>query len=150
MLTPTALLIAALLGDSANVYDGRANQTHVAIPRIDSTVVIDGHLDEPVWSRAARLTGFSQYQPVDGRPAEEPTEVRVWYSADAIYFGIKATEIHGDVVRATHANRALRTICRTPLIVLAAESSTRFTRPPNTGDCASVANFTPGGRASMP
>ncbi|HZK77651.1 MAG TPA: DUF5916 domain-containing protein, partial [Gemmatimonadaceae bacterium] len=32
-------------------------------------------------------------------------EVRVWYSADAIYFGIKATEIHGDVVHATHANR---------------------------------------------
>src|SRR6476620_5094825 len=105
MLIPTALLAASLLGDSANIYDGRANQTHVAIPRIDSTVVIDGHLDEPVWSRAARLTGFSQYQPVDGRPAEEPTEVRVWYAPDAIYFGIKATEIHGDVVRAPHANR---------------------------------------------
>lgn len=101
----TALLAAALLGDSALVYDGRSNQTHVAIPRIDSTVVIDGRLDEPVWSHAARLTGFSQYQPVDGRPAEEPTEVRVWYAADAIYFGVKATEVHGDVVHATHANR---------------------------------------------
>jgi hypothetical protein len=105
MLIPTALLAASLLGDSANIYDGRANQTHVAIPRIDSTIVIDGRLDEAVWSRAARLTGFSQYQPVDGRPAEEPTEVRVWYSSDAIYFGIKASEIHGDVVHATRANR---------------------------------------------
>jgi hypothetical protein len=28
--------------------------------------------------------------------------------------------------------------------------STLFTRPPNTGDCASVAIFTPAGRASMP
>src|SRR5207253_130562 len=55
--------------------------------------------------RAARLTGFSQYQPVDGRPADEPTEVLVWYAPDAIYFGIKAREIHGNVVRATHANR---------------------------------------------
>src|SRR5262252_7575534 len=38
-----------------------------------------------------------------------------------------------------------RTICRTPLTAFAAASSTRFTRPPNTGDCASVAIFTPGG-----
>jgi hypothetical protein len=104
MLIP-AILALALMGDSGLVYDGRTNHTHVAIPRIDTTVTVDGHLDEPVWSRAARLTGFSQYQPVDGRPAEEPTEVLVWYAPDAIYFGIKASEIHGDVVRATHANR---------------------------------------------
>ena len=101
----TALLAMTLLQDSGLVYDGRANRTRVAIPRIEATVTIDGRLDEPVWSRAARLTGFSQYQPVDGRPAEEPTEVLVWYGPDAIYFGIKASEIHGDVVHATHANR---------------------------------------------
>lgn len=100
-----AFLAATLMQDSSLVYDGRANRTHVAIPRIDTVATIDGHLDEQVWSRAAQLTGFSQYQPVDGRPAEEPTEVRVWYGADAIYFGIKATEIHGDVVHATQANR---------------------------------------------
>jgi hypothetical protein len=100
----SALLAAALLADSA-VYDGRANNIKVDIPRIDSSAVIDGNLTETAWSRAARLTGFSQYQPVDGRPAEEPTEVLVWYAADAIYFGIRAREIHGDVVRATKANR---------------------------------------------
>jgi hypothetical protein len=104
MLLP-ALLAAFVISDSLSVYDGRANRTRVEIPRIDSVAVIDGIIDEPVWSRAARLTGFSQYQPVDGRPAEEPTEVLVWYSADAIWFGIKAREIHGNVVRATKANR---------------------------------------------
>src|SRR6202162_1686361 len=101
----TTLVAAALLQDSALVYNGRANRIHVDVPRIDATANIDGNLDEPVWKRAARLTGFSQYQPVDGRPAEEPTEVLVWYSPDAIYFGIRAREIHGNVVRATHANR---------------------------------------------
>jgi len=100
-----ALLAVSLLGDSTTVYDGRSGRIRVDIPRIDSAATIDGFLNEPVWSEAARLTGFSQYQPVDGRPAEEPTEVRVWYSADAIWFGIKATEIHGNVVRATKANR---------------------------------------------
>jgi hypothetical protein len=99
----TVLAAAAFVADST--YDGRANRTRVDIPRIDTTAVIDGALTDPVWQRAAILNGFSQYQPVDGRPAEEPTEVRVWYSSDAIWFGIRATELHGDVVRATNANR---------------------------------------------
>ena len=101
----TALIAVALLQDSAAVYDGRANRIHIDVPRIDTVVNIDGSLDEPVWRRAARLNGFSQYQPVDGRPAAEPTEVLVWYAPDAIYFGIRARELHGNVVRATHANR---------------------------------------------
>src|SRR6478752_2681735 len=101
----TTLAAVALLQDSLPAYDGRANRIHVDVPRIDATANIDGNLDDTVWRRAARLTGFSQYQPVDGRPADEPTEDLVWYSADAIYFGIRAREIHGNVVRATHANR---------------------------------------------
>src|SRR6476620_289952 len=100
-----ALVTAVVLQDSSVVYDGRANRVHVEIPRIESAVTIDGNLDEPGWRRVARLTGFSQYQPVDGLPAVEPTEVLTWYAPDAIYFGIKAREIHGNVVRATHANR---------------------------------------------
>ena len=99
------MIAVALLQDSAGVYDGRANRIHIDVPRIDTVVNIDGSLDEPVWRRAARLDGFSQYQPVDGRPADEPTEVLVWYAPDAIYFGIRARELHGNVVRATHANR---------------------------------------------
>ncbi|MEP6551638.1 MAG: DUF5916 domain-containing protein, partial [Gemmatimonadales bacterium] len=103
MLLHALLLIA--MQDSTATYDGRANRIHVAVPRMDASVTVDGNLDEPVWRQAARLTGFSQYQPVDGRAADEPTEVLVWYSPDAINFGIRAREIHGNVVRATHANR---------------------------------------------
>ncbi|HEY0243820.1 MAG TPA: DUF5916 domain-containing protein [Gemmatimonadaceae bacterium] len=99
------LLAVSLTADSAAVFDGRANRVHVDVPRIDSAAVVDGVMNEHVWSKAARLTGFSQYQPVDGRPAEEPTEVLVWYSADAVWFGIKAKEVHGNVIRATKANR---------------------------------------------
>src|SRR4029078_496621 len=102
MLAPI-LLAASLLMDST--YDGRANRIHIDVPRVDTTAAIDGVLDEPVWTKAARLTGFSQYQPVDGRPAEELTEVLVWYSPEAIWFGIRAREIQGNVVRATKANR---------------------------------------------
>jgi len=99
------LTVVGMQQDTGQVYSGRLRQLAVPIPRLDTTIVVDGRLDEAVWAGAARLTGFSQYQPVDGQPAEDPTEVRVWYGSDAIYFGIRATELHGDVVRATRANR---------------------------------------------
>ena len=102
-LAAAALLFIAQIGQDS--WDGRGERLRVTIPRIDTAAVVDGRLDEAVWARAARLTGFSQYQPVDGRPADEPTEVLVWYAADAIWFGIRARELHGDVVRATRANR---------------------------------------------
>ena len=78
--------------------------TEVTIPRLVAEVKVDGRLDEAVWDHAIRLTGFHQYQPVDGRPAELTTEVLVWYAPDAIYFGVRA---HADpaTVRATVADR---------------------------------------------
>ena len=71
---------------------------------LDATIVVDGVLDEAVWSRARLLTGFSLYQPVDERPAPDSTEVLVWYSTSAIHFGIRAFEPHG-AVQATLAER---------------------------------------------
>ncbi len=105
MLPALALLAILQVPDSGPSFSGLEHQLHVRLPRIDTTITVDGVLDEPVWRRAARLVGFSQYQPVDSRPAEEPTEVLVWYSPTAIYFGIRAREAHGDVVHATHADR---------------------------------------------
>jgi hypothetical protein len=108
MLLPLSpLLIGILLhaGDSTGrVYNGRQRQLTVAIPRYAVTITVDGVLDEPVWGEAALLTGFSSYSPVDGKPAEDSTEVLVWYSATAIYFGIRAFEAHGSV-HATLADR---------------------------------------------
>ena len=86
------------------VVAGRGGPT-VTIPRIEATVQVDGRLDEPPWSQAARLGGFSQFQPVDGRPAEEQTEVLVWYSPEAIHFGIVAHDSQPASIRATVADR---------------------------------------------
>jgi hypothetical protein len=93
------------LAQQPAVYDGRAHQIDVRIPRIDGDAVIDGRLDDAAWTQAARLTGFSQYRPVDSRPAEDSTVVLVFYSPTAIHFGIRAYEAHGAVVRATLADR---------------------------------------------
>lgn len=86
------------------VYNGRADQISAHAPRVDTSLTVDGRLDEPVWGRAAVLTGFSEYSPADNRPSPDSTEVLVWYSRTAIYFGIRAFEPHG-AVRATLADR---------------------------------------------
>lgn len=90
--------------EAGGVHDGRQGQLQVQIPRIETEITVDGVLDELVWSEAARLTGFSHFQPIEGVPAVDSTEVLVWYSPTAIHFGIKAREPHGEV-HATLADR---------------------------------------------
>ena len=83
-----------------------APSSAVTIPRSDAQeIAVDGVLDEPAWQQAARLAGFHQYQPVDGRPAEETTEVRVFYTPAAIVFGILAYDREPGAIRATVADR---------------------------------------------
>ncbi len=93
---PLALLLAVPLAAQAPT---------VTIPRVEAATTVDGVLDEPVWREAARLDGFHQYRPVDSRPAEDSTVVLVWYSPDAIHFGILAYDRDPAGVRATTADR---------------------------------------------
>lgn len=88
----------------AKTYDGRAGALDVEPPRIESSIEVDGKLDEAVWSQAAVLAGFSRYAPVDGAPADNATDVLVWYSPSAMHFGVRAAAPPGSV-RATLADR---------------------------------------------
>jgi hypothetical protein len=100
---PLATLLLQLQAAVAPI-PGRGSPA-VTIPRIEAEIEVNGRLDEPVWSQAARLGGFSQYQPVDGRPAEERTEVLVWYSPTAIHFGIVAWDRDPRGIRASVSDR---------------------------------------------
>lgn len=89
---------------SRAAYVGVRGETEISAPRLEQQAEIDGFLDEPVWLEAAILTGFSQYEPVDQRPAADTTQVLVWYSPTGIYFGIRAFDASGSV-NATLADR---------------------------------------------
>ena len=52
------------------------------------SIVLDGRLDEGVWKRAVPAADFIQQDPNNGQPATEQTEVRIAYSADALYMGV--------------------------------------------------------------
>ena len=70
----------------------------------DSDVVVDGSLDESVWQNAVKMNRFNNFLPVDGSLADDDADILIWYSKEAIYFGIRANANPGEV-RSTLADR---------------------------------------------
>ena len=56
--------------------------------QVDTAPVIDGIIDESVWSQAETLTNFTQSEPLEGQPATEKTEVRILFDETALYVGV--------------------------------------------------------------
>ena len=103
--------------------DGRRQMQAV---QATSPIVIDGALDEEVWTRAVPATDFIQADPLEGQPATEITEVRVAYDADYLYIAALCRD--ADPVRhcrqrdpqglrrprSGHVRSAARHVCRSP------------------------------------
>jgi hypothetical protein len=88
LTVPAVALIA-----SATVAEG---QTPLIRPALDATrvsrpPVIDGKLEDPAWLNAARITDFSQMEPVDGAAATEQTEV--WVATIVAIYTSRSTRI---------------------------------------------------------
>jgi hypothetical protein len=52
--------------------------------------LLDGHLNEPVWSRADSITQFTQRDPAEGEPASERTVVRFLGTDAGLWVGLWA------------------------------------------------------------
>lgn len=72
-----------LLPITLTAQDVRTVNAH----QIDTSIRIDGFLDEDAWSRAEIATDFRQFTPDEGAPATQQTEVRILYGEGAIYVG---------------------------------------------------------------
>ena len=87
-------------------YHGSDGQLNVPSPKLaDAEISIDGVADEAAWLNAPVLTGFTQFDPVEGVPATQRTEARVLLTDDAIYFSVKAYDDVEGGVRATLGDR---------------------------------------------
>jgi hypothetical protein len=62
-------------------------QKTIQTERISVPIAIDGVLDEPFWQTAEIAKDFTQIKPIAGKTASQPTEVRVVYDDESIYFG---------------------------------------------------------------
>ncbi len=55
--------------------------------RIPTSPEMDGKLDEDVWNHVPSLTDFLQWNPHNGQPASQRTEVKICYDDRALYIG---------------------------------------------------------------
>jgi len=75
-----------------------------SIPRFEAAPVIDGKLDDNIWTSAAVFKDFYQTQPGDNIAPSKPTEVFVGYDSKFLYLGFHAFD-EPDKVFATIAKR---------------------------------------------
>ncbi|MDZ7717679.1 MAG: DUF5916 domain-containing protein [Balneolaceae bacterium] len=62
-------------------------KTSVNAHQIESSVSIDGRLDEEAWNQAEIATDFRQFSPDEGEVSTQNTEVRILYGDGGIYVG---------------------------------------------------------------
>ncbi|MBI5384136.1 MAG: carbohydrate binding family 9 domain-containing protein [Verrucomicrobia bacterium] len=86
MLTAGLLSAAVLFGLTCQA---EVERPFLQIPHTENPPSIDGRLDDPCWRTAAVLTNFTQVLPLEGAPPSEGTEVRVLYTREQLFFGIR-------------------------------------------------------------
>ena len=84
-------LLRAEVPDSAATPKLTVHAVHITEP-----VVIDGMLNEPVWSKDDGISTFRQLDPVEGAPASQTTTVHVAYDDAAIYIGARCVDTAPD------------------------------------------------------
>jgi len=67
---------------------GGTSSKSIVASRLNSSITIDGLLDEQGWRTAVPVSGFTQYDPEEGAAATEATVVRALYDNDALYIGV--------------------------------------------------------------
>ena len=101
-LLSTAML-AALLAPAVSAQDsetGGENLKTVQMIRSEFRPVIDGRLDEEVWSSAVIVEDFHQVQPNEYAQPAEPTIVYLFHDNEALYVGARLWESDPDAVTA--------------------------------------------------
>jgi hypothetical protein len=72
---------------SAIPYTDSLTRNLIRVQRVDSSIKVDGILDETMWSQVPYGSGFTQLDPNPGVPSGFRTEIRVLYDDNAIYIG---------------------------------------------------------------
>jgi hypothetical protein len=82
-----------------------AKEVEIIITRTDHPPSIDGNLDDPAWSGVVPVTGFMQYNPVEGIAPSESTELYIAYDRDNFYLAFRCYDSHAREIRATMTQR---------------------------------------------
>lgn len=78
--------ICILLGIHTIAYSLNNNKQTIEIKKVEQGPKIDGILDDDIWVNAPVAKDFIQYEPYNGHTPSLPTEVKILYDNNAIYF----------------------------------------------------------------
>ncbi len=72
---------------------------------VESPVTINGLLDEEAWQKSEPITGFRQFEPDEGDPASQRTEVRILYGNGNIYISAILYDDNPEAIEQTLGRR---------------------------------------------
>jgi hypothetical protein len=94
LLLPLAAAIVAACPLGAQDADAAPRPSVRAVERTEP-IVLDGRLDESIWRTAPAATDFVQYDPHEGQPATQRTEVRFVHDGEALWIGARMFDTEG-------------------------------------------------------
>ena len=81
-------MICGVADGQENVPPGGQMKT-MQISRIDSAPVIDGMLDEVVWSQITPVADMHQVEPIEYAEPTQATQIYLYYDDEALYLGVR-------------------------------------------------------------
>lgn len=88
-----AVRLFALVAAAAPALSSLAESNYRAV-RAERPPVIDGDLSDAVWSTAPEITGLTQRDPDEGKPATEKTVVKIAFDDHALYVAAMLHDTH--------------------------------------------------------
>jgi hypothetical protein len=79
----------------AQKNDSPSQKKQAIAARLTSDINIDGKLDDAAWATVPLIDNFVNLEPIAGKPASSPTQVRVAYDDAALYIGAFMAEAGG-------------------------------------------------------
>jgi len=105
LLLLTLRPVPALAQGAVSPQNPRSARTVTAL-RVESTITVDGDLDEQEWKLAEPATDFIQQNPHTGQLSTERTEVRLLYDDENLYVGVYCFDSAGrEGLVVNHVNR---------------------------------------------
>ncbi len=71
------------------VYPGEKPNLVITAVKTNQKINIDGLLNENIWKSTDYVSGFTQLDPVEGKPASEKTVIYISYDETALYIGAR-------------------------------------------------------------
>ena len=86
--SPLVSTFLLALASTAGAAEGVEQRPAYHSVRAATAPRLDGDLGDAVWQEAPEITGFTQIDPEEGKPAKDQTRVKIAYDDDAIYVGL--------------------------------------------------------------